>query len=200
MADEVYTSIAQLRALAPKLNEATDSATKAVQRVEKFLNEEQRIGLPVYVTIDYSSPDDDAPGTQLGYDRHGDKFRIVVRDIEYFVDDGELRRQPQFGYPIIKGSEVIAWSECPRALKLQSFKKLPDLLRAVEKRVRDEIKAAAESEVAVDDLLAALDGRPSHPKDEPDENQDDSLGDEPNGRGPSPRNNGFPGNGRHRRF
>lgn len=192
MSVQIHASIAQLRASAPKLNEVTDNAARVVQRVEKFLNEELRVGLPISVTI---TGLEDAPNLQLGYERHGNTFRVTVRETSYVWEGTEIARHPEYDFPIVKKSETTAWAECQRATKLQTFTYLPKLLEAIQDRVKREIMAASDAIITVDEILTALDGEPPRGSlnDDDEEGGRPVLFEGPNGKpsGP-PKFNGKP--------
>src|SRR5687767_5355800 len=112
MTEALSDAVQKLRTLSPKLNAATDLATKAVARVEKFLNDECSIGLPAETRAWITETE----RVSLAYDRHESKFRILIR----YEDPGsdEVRRE-------------VAWSEAPRGDKLATFAHLAKLLEEV---------------------------------------------------------------------
>src|SRR5687768_10043052 len=77
MTADLSAAIAKLRQLSPKLNHVTDEANQVVSMVERFLNEECRIGIPCAVMA-WAGDENDDTGF-LAYDRHGGRFRIVVQ-------------------------------------------------------------------------------------------------------------------------
>ena len=97
MTKELRDSIEKIRALAPKLNAATDAAQAIVTRVEAFLNDECSIGIPAEVGAcfrrdfltadavedsDGNAEDASAPYERwwhLCYERVDGKFRAMGR-------------------------------------------------------------------------------------------------------------------------
>ena len=99
MTDELKKRMARLRELAPRLNSATDQASRLVAMVEKFLVEELHIGISAESTEFNSwSTGKDENGNErmcyqtLAFGRVGAGYRIHVVDETVIVDD-EGRRQ-----------------------------------------------------------------------------------------------------------
>ena len=106
MPEPLDEAVAHLRALSIHLNEVTDRATGAVRRVEAFLNDECRLGLSVYVPVTGGEPD--APTLQLGYARHGERFRVVVRTLTYRERDGRVVRREGSNAPLVRLPRMTA--------------------------------------------------------------------------------------------
>ena len=160
--DKLQRSIGHLRVLAPRLNQVTDDAARVVQRVEKFLNEECKIGVPAYYAVNEGFEGE--VYRQIAYMRHGDRFRIVVRHFKYVTSSGELVHDRELQQPLVDNVEATAWSECPRGTKLETFPYLPFLLDEVRKEVETSIKNATEASAAIEDWMKAFDGPPEPPE------------------------------------
>jgi hypothetical protein len=131
------SAIESLRSLTPRLNAATDLANKTVRDAEEFLNEECSAGIPACVQFRSS---ENGPGYFLEYKRIGQRFRIAVVQA---TDEGrELSVRP--------------WSDCTRDEKLESFKKLPELLARIAKDVETMVNEAESTAKAVAASLAGL--------------------------------------------
>ena len=163
MTEKLNTSIRDLRKLAPKLNQATDKATAAVDRVEKFLNEELSIGLPVKVFVRYEviEPLDDGRAQRkniyLSYDRVDGKFRIAI--------ETRLETQDNVGVAVVDDDSsehcesIHAWVSCPRAVKLAAFERLPGLLSKLTDRAQEATEQTDATAKTVSEILAALNGK-----------------------------------------
>ncbi len=106
-------AVDQLRKMSVQLNEATDTATTTILRVEKFLNEECSIGM--WGMVDQNQPDP-PENVAIRYDRFESQFRILA----------QIRR----------GDEPVAfkpWVNCNRETKLKTFLMLPGLLNIIAK-------------------------------------------------------------------
>ncbi|MBN8525098.1 MAG: hypothetical protein J0M02_07170 [Planctomycetes bacterium] len=148
MSEQLDRSVAHLRDLSSHLNQVTDQATAAVRRVETFLNQECRLGIAVYVPVGTPAPDGTA--YQLGYDRCGGRFRIIVRTLR--LDVGED------GQAVVLDSDETPWSDCARAAKLDAFQQLPALLDALRGQLTEVIgraDAAVAAAQRITDVLGA---------------------------------------------
>ena len=155
MTMELRKSLDELRTLSPQLNKATDDANRVVQLVEKFLNDECRIGLRSYVTIWTDKPDheqylgiDDFAGLLLGYDRCGSAgFRIVIQR-------NEDKEESEGNKYIAK--DIRPWAESARGDKLKSFPGIPQLLKKIVAEAEQAIASASKTSKAIDEMMAAL--------------------------------------------
>ncbi len=142
MADNLATSIQDLRSASSQLNAITDEAARTVLKVEDFLNNECSVGIPAAVEI--SSETDDVHGnthsTYLEYRRVGQRFRIAI---VHFDDLPETE-------------SVKAWSDSPRDEKLDAFKKLPDLIIKIAVKLQERISEVQESVDTVNVTVTAL--------------------------------------------
>jgi hypothetical protein len=128
MTDELRKRMARLRELAPRLNSATDQASRLVAMVEKFLVDELHIGI--------SAESSDFASSSIGHDGDGDKrmirqrlafgrvgpsYRIHVVDETHIVDrDGNPKE--------VIGTQATPLPSCGRETKLKAVEKLPELL------------------------------------------------------------------------
>ena len=150
---DIPAILSGLRAATPKLNETTDKANEAVRRIEHLLNDELKLGVQSKVEI---SSRHKTPKLRevmsLAYERHRGAFRVVVRRDEgtTFVDERGLNDEAW------KEIENTPWAECPRHIKLETFERLPDLLKQVSATAKDLLDRTDSTSKAVDDLLSAL--------------------------------------------
>ena len=145
--DELRQSVERLRALSPKLNEATDNASELIAAVETFLNDDCSIGLPASVVTNRTL-DDEQMFTEfftVSYERWGGKFRIVVELAHGCDPTGEMS--------IIVNK---AWDQCPRDLKLKALQQLPELLNKVADEAEKVIGETSKTTEVISDMLAAL--------------------------------------------
>ena len=104
-------AIASLRELSPQLNEATDEAAAVVSDVEKFLNEECSIGLPVRVEIaseDMKLDENDEDARKYeGYDVFNWEDQALRRAAQYLQDlDSRL---PADGWTADGDDTFVPW-------------------------------------------------------------------------------------------
>jgi hypothetical protein len=127
MTDELKRRMARLREIAPRLNAATDQASKLVTQVEKFLVDELHIGVSAQVCYEDvpAGIDDDGHALStrhsLAFGRIGGTFRIHVVMETADLDDGSSPRTTL-------SQERVLWPSCNRETKLKAFEKLPELL------------------------------------------------------------------------
>jgi hypothetical protein len=128
MTDELQKRMARLRELAPRLNSATDQASRLVAMVEKFLVEELHIGISAESTAfnSWSAGKDEDDKERmiyqtLAFGRVGAGYRIHVAE-ETVIVDNEGRRQE------LIGKQATPWPSCGRETKMRAIEKLPELL------------------------------------------------------------------------
>ncbi len=157
MTDSLRNSVENLRKLSPKLNEATDSASRVVGIVETFLNDECSIGIPQRIAV---STDENGTGLWLGYERCGSRFRIAVVHRECRVDEEGNRFKCGHDYtgnPEYEMEDhVVPWTDANRGDKLKTFAELPNLLKSLEKTVSDAIKSVETTSDAVEQIKEAM--------------------------------------------
>jgi hypothetical protein len=145
-----------LRETTPKLNKATDDASRVIREVENFLAE-LRLGIPAYVVVETSfeviqrgeDREDVQHYTCLHFRKHGNDFRLVIEKSDLFQDsDG------------VSGREVILsttpLSEAGRHDKLRGVAVIPALLAHIVAEAKRVQEAAAKAGGTVSDLLVAL--------------------------------------------
>jgi hypothetical protein len=141
MTEPLRKSIESLRALAPKLNAATDDAARVVQMVEKFLADDCRLTLTAWVPLEGDG--DASVEKSLGYTRLANRFRIVLRqNPSNALENGRA-----------DGGQAYAWTDAPRGERLHSFRQLPELLDHIAELAQSCIKSAAETSAAVSRIL-----------------------------------------------
>ena len=127
MTDELKRRMARLREIAPRLNAATDQASKLVTQVEKFLVDELHIGVSAQVCYEDApagiDDDDHALSIQhsLAFGRVGGILSRSRGHGNGGLDDGSSPRT-------VLSQERVLWPSCGRETKLKAFEKLPELL------------------------------------------------------------------------
>jgi hypothetical protein len=164
MTDELKRRMARLREIAPRLNAATDQASKLVTMVEKFLVEELRIGVSAEVGYEElpAGTDEDNRTLKvrhaLAFGRVGGTFRIHVVRETIDVDDGTSARTTL-------AEERMLWPSCPRETKLKAFEKLPELLdQIIEEaerlaRTSEATRAKVDAMIGEEEPVEAVQGR-----------------------------------------
>jgi hypothetical protein len=152
MTDELKRRMAKLREIAPRLNAATDQASKLVALVEKFLVEELHIGVSAevcYEQLPAGTEDDNHTlliRHSLAFGRGGGTFRIHVLRETVAVDDGTSA-------PTILAQERILWPSCPREMKLKAFEKLPALLDSIIEEAERLAETSEATRVRVEEMI-----------------------------------------------
>jgi hypothetical protein len=152
MTDELKRRMARLREIAPRLNAASDQASRLVAQVEKFLVDELHIGVSAEVCYEEfpAGTDDDNRVLQirhsLAFGRDGGSFRIHLLKETIDVDDGTSARTTL-------AQERILWRSCTRETRLKAFEKLPDLLDKIIEEAERLAQASEGARVKVDAML-----------------------------------------------
>jgi hypothetical protein len=152
MTDELKRRMARLREIAPRLNAATDQASKLVAQVEKFLVEELRIGVSAEVSYEElpAGTDDDnrvlSIRHSLAFGRGSGSFRIHVLRETIAVDDGASTRTTL-------AQERVLWPSCPRETKLKAFEKLPQLLDKIIEEAEQLAQASETTRTKVKEMI-----------------------------------------------
>ena len=162
MNDELKSRMARLRALAPRLNSATDQAARLGNLVEKFLVEELRMGISAE-----SSPFN---SWSMGADEVGNEQRVIQTLVfgrasggyRLHVVEAIERIDAQAGAQDVISRKATLWSSCGRETKLRAVDKLPELLDKItlEAERLAETAGASESKIgamigdAPDELIA----------------------------------------------
>jgi len=157
MSKNVSVSISSIRELTPELNRVTNEASDVVRRIEAFLNDEG-VGIPASVQVPLFSQDEKSDGliVFLAYDRHGGKYRILIRNCKKSEDNST--------------ENDIVWLSASRDLKLTTFPLIPDLLRKISENIKEMAgKATAALDIAKE-LVEAIEKQSA--KDEQDEKDD----------------------------
>jgi hypothetical protein len=141
MTDELKKRMVRLRELAPRLNGATEEATRLVAMVERFLIEELHIGISAESTDFASWPAGTDQGGKprmvfqtLAFGRVGAGYRIHVVDETVIVDGDGVPQE-------IVTKQATPWPSCGRETKLKAIEKLPELLD----RIIDETERLAQT-------------------------------------------------------
>jgi hypothetical protein len=152
MTDELKRRMAKLREIAPRLNAATDQASKLVALVEKFLVEELHIGVSAeacYEELPAGTDDDDRAlrvRHSLAFGRGCGSFRIHVVRETVAVDDGASARTTL-------AQERMLWPSCNRETKLKAFEKLPELLDKITEEAERLAQTSEATRAKVEDMI-----------------------------------------------
>ena len=153
MTDELKKRMARLRELAPRLNSATDQASRLVRMVEIFLVEELHIGISAESGAFNSwSPGTDENGRTrmirqtLAFGRVGTAYRIHVVD-ELIVADDEAGRHHSVS------KQVTPWPSCGRETKLRAVEKLPELLDRIIQETDRLAETAGETAAKIEAMI-----------------------------------------------
>jgi len=153
MTDELKKRMERLRLIAPRLNNATDQASKLVAMVERFLAEELRIGVAAK-TSEFHSWDEGTTDEgesrrviqTLAFGRVGPGYRIHVVTETGVVDAaGKWQETTQ-------RAETL-WPSCSRETKLKAFEKLPELLDAIIASAEEPAQTADETASKVEEMI-----------------------------------------------
>ena len=144
--EALHQSVERLRALSPKLNEATDKANEVVAAVVTFLNNDCSIGLPAFVVVyRHEEGDEHVEELVVSYERWNGQYQIVVTLTSWFVPVEEANTEVR-----------KPWDQCPRDLKLQALQKLPELLHEIANKAEKLIGDTTTTTEVVGDMLGAL--------------------------------------------
>lgn len=148
MSERLSDQIAQLRAITPRLHAVTDEAARIVRIVETFLGEECKLGLAAHCDFDEVDDQRGAPIAckRLEYGRIDGQFRLIIAEIDIDVEAYEERTY----------LSRTAWVNCTREMKLRSIEYIPNLLAAINQKVKSTIKQTEEATVKVNALLQDL--------------------------------------------
>ena len=139
MSNDISASLKTLRSAASHLNKLTDQANDSVQLVEAFLSQQCRIGTHASVKVS----EDVLVDQYLEYRRIGSRYRIAV--VDYYEATGEEKETP--------------WSDCSREVKLETIKKLPDLLAELLNNLNKETVEAEKATEIVNDVMKLMTGK-----------------------------------------
>jgi hypothetical protein len=141
MSDSLRASVERLKQSTAQLNKITDEAAQTVLAMEAFLNKECSVGIEAYVLV-ASEPLEGGveESTVLGYQRWQGKFRITVT---IGIDPEQTETKP--------------WAEWNRETKLETVKKLPELLEKIAVAVDAHVLAAQQATETVAAALKAID-------------------------------------------
>ena len=132
MDDSLSKSLNKLRHSSKRLNQLTDQANQTIREVETFLDE-CSLGITGSVLVGREKEiNGDNYLTYLEYRRVGSRYRIAIVDrVSSLNDDFEPSEQ-----------NVKPWSDAPRDEKLETIKKLPDLLKEMGELLEGKIESA----------------------------------------------------------
>ncbi len=153
MTDELKQRMARLRAIAPRLNNATDQASKLVALVERFLTEELRIGISAESSgFNSWSAGKDEDGKSLmvhqtlAFGRVNGAYRIHVVDELRIVDD-------EGGPQGLVSRQATLWPSCGREIKLRAVEKLPELLDKIINETERLAETAGETSTRIGAMI-----------------------------------------------
>jgi hypothetical protein len=155
MTKELREKVAALRAVAPKLNAATEEVGAIVKAVEAMLTVELNLSINAEAQPFDQADRNDAEGRPirtascLAYGRVDGKYRIYVS-----TETGEL--DGDGGWLRTVDRSETPWSSCPRDIKLRSFVSLPELLGRIADEAERLATSATKAAGTVRDLLVAM--------------------------------------------
>lgn len=160
-------SITSIRKLTPELNAASDQANAVVARVEKFLNDECRVGIPAEIQLkeEIASRGNQSNSVRRTYLRYarvsGGKFRIAVEFRAVGTETVGYENWNNTPSPVDEEFEVqesiTPWAECARDVKLSTFPELPQLLSTLAANLDSMTKRTRGTVKTVNEILEALD-------------------------------------------
>jgi hypothetical protein len=171
MTHEVQSSLQKLRKTVPQLNKISDEAAAVVQRVETLLRDKWSIGIEAeaeYGTslpISYTNEDEDGRSSRRGtthkmvfkflvFARIGTAFRIGVKTEEYTLNPETV--QAKGIVDSLLSSQTVAWDQCDRGTKLESFAVLPELLANIAEDAESAAGKVEKASATLGKLLTAL--------------------------------------------
>jgi hypothetical protein len=160
MTDELKAQVAALRAIAPRLNAASDEAFAVVRAVEEFLGSELSLGISAESSIFAQAPsqgdDEGDPEMRLfsclAYGRVGGVYQLHILEA---LSKKTVNTWGMEEWDPISRSQ-IPWSSCTREVKLESFEKLPELLRLIAHKAETLVEKTAATSATVRELLDAM--------------------------------------------
>jgi len=143
MSDALQRAVMKMRSSTKCLNEITDKISHIVKQVEEFLNVTCSAGVYASVNVTTTTLPEEGPEEyqDLVYCRVGSHFRIAVAD--WWEVEPENR-------------SIKAWAECSRDVKLETAKKLPDLILEIAKQIDGRIEEAQHTSAMVSRIMSAL--------------------------------------------
>jgi hypothetical protein len=164
MTDELKKRMARLREIAPRLNSATDQASRLVAMVERTLVDELHIGISAESAEFDSWPagkDEDGNARvvrqTLAFGRVGTAYRIhVVDEIGIVDDDGDWQES-------ISRLQT-PWPSCGRETKLKAIDKLPELLDKIISETERVAATADETTSRIGEMLGDTRGSVGAPE------------------------------------
>ncbi len=165
MTEELRKRMASLRSIAPKLNQATDSAAAVISKLEAFLGE-LHVGIEgraeAYDARADPDADEERPQTirsRMAYGRINDKFAIhVVRETwTKVVISISWRENDPNAKPEFVSEERVAWSSVGRQEKLKAFATIEELLDSIEGNAKEVEEKANEASGKLNEMLKTLD-------------------------------------------
>lgn len=156
----IKESLDELKELANKLNEESDLLSEFLEGIDDELRK-HKIGLSVWLSgllleehdPPLSSPPpppgkEDVQGLQLGYQKIGDLWRLVVRRVWRRVDL-ETRAVEQTG----RLEVAMPLLNAPRLVRVEAALRLPDLLRAIAEEMRERVDGVVAARKSVELIL-----------------------------------------------
>jgi hypothetical protein len=168
MTEELRAKMEELRAIAPRLNKTSDSASTLIRTVETFLDD---LGIGVSGTSRCFDQElaqgweDDVTRTMFSYLAYGrvrGDFRIhVLRQTTH-------EEMNTFGFmgDVVDAEEEVHWSSLSREDKLKSFAQLPSLLDSILSNAKSQVEEADKAAATVGEMLSTLGVAIANPDDE----------------------------------
>jgi hypothetical protein len=137
------TMFQDLAALSQELNEASDTLSEQIAEAEKALNA-LKLGVTAWATISSWTPPTQygaSEGCSIGYGKHNGKWGLL-----YLTWSDE--------FP--ESDRSIPLREAPREDRIAAIEKLPELVKALEKRAREITKEARGKTAELKETVGAL--------------------------------------------
>src|SRR6266566_1519090 len=154
MNGRVETSLKQLSSLSKSLNEVSDELSKQISAIESALNE-FKLGIwawakePVLTESELSDPDEKGQrflfnyGHLLGYGKHRGKWGLLI----------------SYGLEGEDETEIMFLRDAPRAVRIKSMDRIPDLLDVLAQEMSALTQEASKKASEAKELAAALNSK-----------------------------------------
>ena len=132
-----------LAALSQELNEASDSLSEQIAEAEKALNT-LKLGITAWTVVSRWTSEDMYPaheGCSLGYGKHKGKWCLLYGTWHDMWPDRETN---------------MPLREAPREDRIKAIEKLPELVKALEKRAKEITKEARTKTTQLKETVRAL--------------------------------------------
>lgn len=147
LSERVSESLPSLVATASNLNEASNRLSQLIERIDDAL-QRLNLGVPAWVQVRSGSSAapfaDDLWSEDLGYDRLGRKWGLMLRRVE-----------GNFGKPE-PDEENWSFNEAPRPLRIKAAAKIPELIAKLDREAKEMVEQVSASIDATAPLVKAI--------------------------------------------